>query len=304
MKLEKGVGSIKNVCDVEVFKTSGSELTHPDLFIEVPHGATREEHYRTVRGMLSPHLPDDLIDYFFVNTDVGSTELARRIAEMVAASTTAPRCVLVLRCLIPRTFIDTNRVIEASSADAKAARLTTAIPEYVRDSKDANRLLSMYRQYHDVAARAYDWICGAGGLALMPHTYAPRAIQIDSFDEGIGKALRRAYEPEQYAGWKVRPAVDLITEDPEGVNLAPEEIVRSIQREFAEIGIEATENCSYHLHPISMAHWYSTRYPGKVLCIEVSRDLLADPFSPFEEMLISDENVTRIAGPVAAAFTN
>ncbi len=300
MNLPDGIESIQNVCELQLLTTPGAESARPDLLFEISHGATQRSHYETIRGMLSPDLPDDLIDYFFVNTDVGSTEYARRVAEIVTES--GSHSVLILRCLLPRTFIDTNRIIGADTTEAKGARLTTAMAEYIRDPGDAEKLLAMYQQYHDVAARAYEWICGAGGLAMMPHTYAPRSIQIDSFDEGIGRALRKAYEPEHYEKWAVRPAIDIISECPDGENLSPRSLVRSIRKKYAEIGIEVAENATYQLHPISMAHHYSLKYPGQVLCIEIARDRLADPFSPFEEMHISDKKVSEIANPTAAAF--
>lgn len=302
MELPSGIQSVPHVCDVEVIAHPEAVRGQPDLLCEIPHGATATRHYSAIRGMLSPDLPDDLIDYFFVNTDVGSTEYARRVAELVVEGSERPLSVVLLRCLIPRTFIDTNRVIDADSTEANGARLTTAMADYIRDPQDAETLLDMYRRYHAVAERGYELVCGSGGLAVMAHTYAPRSVEIESFDEGIGRALRRAYEPEQYANWKVRPPVDLITKDPEGVTLAPKQIVETLLHGYAEIDIEATENACYRLHPISMAHRYSARYPDQVLCVEIARDLLADPFSPFEEMNIAHEKVNRISGPIATAL--
>jgi hypothetical protein len=42
--------------------------------------------------------------------------------------------------------------------------------------------------------------------------------------------------------------------------------------------------------------------PGYVLCLEVRRDLLADPFEPFAEMRIGATQVARLARPLAAAL--
>ena len=44
------------------------------------------------------------------------------------------------------------------------------------------------------------------------------------------------------------------------------------------------------------------RRPGRTLCLEVRRDLLADPFEPFAEMHIGPTLVGRLAGPIAAAL--
>ena len=39
-----------------------------------------------------------------------------------------------------------------------------------------------------------------------------------------------------------------------------------------------------------------------LLCIEISRALLADPFCPFEEMHIGREKVERMSGPIVEAL--
>jgi len=292
----------------------GAELSVPDVLLEVPHGATRELDYQALRAQLSPKLPEDLIDYFFVNTDVGSTEVAYRVAEHVAEK----RTVLVLRCLVPRTFIDTNRVINRSSVPAtNGTSLSNAFPDYIRTETDRTRLLSLYDGYHEIAGRAHALVCENGGLSIAPHTYAPKSISIDSFDEGIGRALRKAYEPELYKTWNIRPEVDFITQSNEVVEgdaedensalpekLAPMRLVEAIWRRYEERDVKCAENESYPLHPASMAHHYSARHPGQVLCLEIRRDLLADPFSPFEQMRISDDKALRMAGPIAESVVD
>ena len=50
-----------------------------------------------------------------------------------------------------------------------------------------------------------------------------------------------------------------------------------------------------------MAYAHSMRYPGRVLCMEINRELLADPFTPFAEMHISERKARRMAAPLAAA---
>ncbi len=307
MKLPAGIASAENVCEVACLAASGADPSAaPDMLIEVPHGATRRRHFSAIRRLLSGDLPPDLEDFFFVNTDVGSAEVARKVAERIVRPAAGvrleapPRKILVLRCLIPRTFIDTNRVLEGDAP----AEMTLAVPEYIREHRDVERLTSLYARYHAVAERAYELVCGSGGLAFIPHTYAPRAISVDSFDEGIGKALRRAYEPQRYQKWPTRPPVDLLTATPDGVALAPRQLVAAIRNKYAEIGIAAAENASYQLHPATMAYRYSASYPGQVLCLEIARDLLADPFSPFEEMRIGARQVAAMSTPIAAAFAD
>ncbi len=305
LKQPADVVSVDNVCEVVRVATPGADPpAAPDLLFEVPHGATRRRHFEAVRRLLAGDLPPDLIDFFFVNTDVGSTEVARKVAELIVRSAATaeapPRSVLILRCLIPRTFIDTNRILEGDSPSG----LTSAILEYVREPRDVECLASLYARYHAVAERAYELVCGAGGLALTPHTYAPRSVSIDSFDEGIGAVLRRAYEPESYPRWPMRPPVDLLTATPEGIVLAPPRLVAAIRDNYAGIDVAAAENDTYHLHPATMGYRYSAKYPGQVLCLEIARDLLADPFSPFEEMRIGARKVAAMSAPIAAAFVD
>ncbi len=298
----------EHVCEVDVIASPGADPSAtPDMLFEVPHGATKRSHYDAIRRQLQGDLPEDLVDFFFVNTDGGSTEVARRVAELVvgpgaASEATRPRSILLLRCLIPRTFIDTNRIVDADSKGSGKAELSPTLPDYIREREDGERLLALYGRYHAVAEKAYELVCGSGGLALTPHTYAPRAVSVESFDEGIGRALRQAYEPERYAKWATRPAVDILSEGADGEKLAPPRLVEAIKSNYARIGVRATENVSYHLHPKTMGYRYSARYPGRVLCLEIARDLLAEPFAPFEEMHIAEHKVATMSAPIAAAL--
>ena len=196
------IASVPEVCEVERWTAPGADPeAPPDLLIEVPHGATRAAEYHAVRRRLAGDLPDDLIDFFFVNTDVGAPECAREIAAAVvapsehprvadllgsdalAAVTAAPpRSVLVLRCLIPRTFVDCNRAVEAADPDYATTGVTKAVPDYVTDPGDIGLLTKLHAAYVQVASRAFDWICGAGGSRPhLPHLRSaldpPRAFR-------------------------------------------------------------------------------------------------------------------------------
>ena len=48
----------------------------PDLLIEIPHGATKLLHFESVRGLLRDSYDEDLIKFFYVNTDIGAPEAA------------------------------------------------------------------------------------------------------------------------------------------------------------------------------------------------------------------------------------
>jgi hypothetical protein len=311
-----GIESIDGVCEVETFGPDGTPGEAPALLIEVPHGATRGRDFDRVRECLKSPLPDDLQAFFFVNTDVGAPECARAVASLLAGrepglrpdtvgamldeilrSTSSSPCTThVVRGVVPRTFVDCNRILEPADRDTG---LTPSIPEYVTRAEDVALLTDLHRRYQDVADRAYEAICGDGGRAVTLHTYAPRSVRIDRVDGNIVSALRRAYEPETYAGWEPRPDVDLITEDPESRHLAPRDWVDALVDAYQGVEVEARENATYRLHPSTLGHRHSVRYPGRVLCVELSRARLADPFTPFEEMRIGAAKVLEMAAPLA-----
>jgi len=290
---DKTFDSIPGVCEVSHANIEGRP---PDFLIELPHGATRETHFDTTRARLRGDYAADLKEFFFVNTDVGAPECA---AEIAGALARAGAGVLIVRGLVPRTFIDCNRVIEGG---LRGDEMTPPVPEYVREKTDIETLTGIYRQYQGVAGRAYEHVCGAGGLALTLHTYAPRSVDIKRIDDDIVRALREAYEPERFETWERRPDVDVISEDTEGKRLAPSAVVDRLKREYAAIGVEVRENATYRLHPETMGHVHSSAYPGQVLCMEINRQRLADPFTPFAEMHIGPEKAARMAAPVAKAL--
>jgi len=182
-----------------------------------------------------------------------------------------------------------------------AGGMTPGVPPYIRAEQDRALLEERHGRYQSIVDEAYRQICGAGGVAITLHSYAPRSVGIDQVDDRIVTQLRWAYEPARYETWPLRPEVDLIVDTEEGERLAPPDLVRRLKEDFAAGGVEVAENATYRLHPATTAHVHSLRYPGQVLCLEVRRDLLADPFTPFEEMRIGAAQVERIAEPIAKA---
>ena len=272
----------------------------PTLLVELPHGATRTADYEATRARLRGTLPDNLEAFFYVNTDIGTPECAQWLGEALAAQGFGS---LVLRCLVPRTFIDCNRVVAGSKQGVVVDGLTPAVAAYIEDPADQALLGELHASYHALAERAYRRLCGGGGLALQLHSYAPRSVGIDRIDGEIVAALRRAYEPEIYETWPERPAVDLICADSEGTMWPAPELVGAVQAEFAAINVDARENATYKLHPATMGYQYARAYPRQVLCVELNRGLLAEPFVPFGESPIAPANVERMTRPLAAALS-
>ena len=282
--------SIPDVCEFALVRGAAAQA-EPSLLLEIPHGATRAAHFDALRRALAGSYPEDLRDFFFVNTDVGAPELAQRLAELVAAEQPT-RCVAVLRSLVPRTFVDCNRVI-----DGAPAGMTPGLHVWVQDPRDRTLLLARYGAYRELAESLYAGVCGRGGLALMVHSYAPRSIDVP-VDENIVASLRAAYRPETIGSWPLRAELDLIADDPQGKALACEPLVQALLA--AQLG--AVRCGSYALHPSTLAHAFASKYPGRTLCFEVRRDLLVEEFTPFAEMRADGKKLERLARPLSRAI--
>lgn len=293
------IAAIEGVCDVTWCAPRGGRAGAPTLLIEIPHGATRLSDYEALRRRLVGTLPPDLEQFFFVNTDIGAPEAGEQIAAALAA---AGFGVLVLRCLIPRTFIDCNRVVLSGPPGAMIDGMTPAVAGYVTEEADRDLLEDLHARYHELVARAYTQVCGRGGLGLQLHSYAPRSIEVSVVDANIVAALREAYEPAVYAKWRQRPAIDIICTATDGTLLADAALVAGLREQFARIGVQATENATYKLHPATMGYRYAAAYPGQVVCVEINRGLLAEPFMAFEASPIAPDKVRFIAAPLISAL--
>lgn len=290
--------SIPDVCEVELVRGARAGEV-PDLLLEVPHGATRAAHYDRVVEELRGSFPADLREFFFVNTDVGAPEVAQRTAELFVAADPR-RSAVVVRCLVPRTFVDCNRVIDvdAKPRASAAGEITPGMQAWVRDPHDFALLLGRYRAYRALVEDAAERVCGVGGQMMMVHSYAPRSIDV-AVDERIVERLREAYQPERITTWPLRPPVDLIVDTPEGVRLASPELMARVQRSFVAAGFEVALNGAYKLHPMTLAAAIAARYPGRTLCLELRRDLLVHSFTPFAEMHVDPQKIERVARALA-----
>ena len=293
--------SVPHVCDVEYLRgAAAAPGAAPDLFLEVAHGATRAADFDGLRAALRGQYDDGLRDFFFVNTDVGAPELARATAARVVQMQPR-RTVVVVRCLLPRTFVDCNRRIERDAIPKahRAGEMTPGMPAWVRDPADQRLLLDRYFAYRDVVDAAFRSV-GPAGLTLFVHTYAPRSIDV-VVDANIAASLRAAYAADRLGSWPLRPGVDLITHDPEGRELASPQLAHRAAAEFAAAGFDVARNSTYALHPITLAHGFAEQRPAGTLCLEVRRDLLLKEFVPFVELVPEPAAVVRAAAPLANA---
>ena len=291
--------SIENI--VEIFEVAGRDSVSnqaPNILIEIPHGATLRLHFEELRAHLSSVFPSDLIDFFFVNTDVGAPELAKFTAEILSRLDHSYK-ILIVRSLIPRTFVDCNRILDLSEQEALAAGITVGLPVYVTEDEDKAFLLQRYASYQQEAAKAYESVCGSGGLALMLHSYAPKKVGISAVKEDIVERLHKVYAPEQYEQWPVRPQVDFIHQTPNGEILDHAVLRQNMTSHLEAAGLCVAQGDSYQLHPATTAYGWSKKYRSKTVCVEVRRDLLMDQFEPFSEMSVDVEQLGKIATAMA-----
>ena len=294
------LASIPDISDINVIRGSTAAPDRPpDLIVEIPHGATRTADYDAVAAKLTSPLPSNLVDFFHVNTDAGAPELAVAIARRFVAEASS-RTVVVLRCLIPRTFIDCNRRVDASPEEFRAGMVTPGLMPWITSPEDRALLRAAYDRYVAAVAAATSML-GSDGAILLLHSYAPRTVDVE-VDRDIVANLRRAYRPEIEPTWPLRPEVDVISKSLDGTDHAPRAVVDTLRDELASLGIAVANSETYPLHPSTLAWNRVDEHPGRAVCIEVRRDLLADPFEPFAQMTIGDDKVARLVPAFVAAL--
>lgn len=279
------------VAEVRRFGPAGAPAR---LLLEVPHGATARRHLDELAARLRGALPEGLEAYFHVNTDEGAPELAEAVASRLGGR----RPGILIRSTLPRTLVDCNRVVRG----AVASGMTAGIPDYVRDPGDRELLLGLHARYAALAEAAYAEVCAEGaGLAVALHTYAPRSIDVP-VDDRIVDSLRREYRAGALERWPLRPEIDLIAATAEGESWVPEGWLERARATFGADGFEVAVDATYSLHPATLAHRFSVAYPGRVVCLEVRRDLLGDPWEPFTESRIGGARFDRVADALARAI--
>lgn len=276
------VASLEHVADVvELAGDAWTPGTPARLLVEVPHGADRRHHYDALHARLRGPFPTGLSDFFHANTDEGAWDLGLAAARRFVVRHPSA-AVRLIRCRIPRTFIDCNRIIGRDPA-AHGGGVTAGLHVYVEDPDDKALLLGLHAAYCALVDRALTELAAADGLALVPHTYAPRTVGIAKVEHDIVEQLHRVWAPDLAETWPLRSEVDLITKDADGQRLCPRGAVDRLVPALSAVGFTADENGTYWLHPASRAAELSARYPGRLLCLEVRRDLVMADWQPFVE---------------------
>jgi predicted N-formylglutamate amidohydrolase len=293
------VRSEPDVCVItEVCGAEADPGRSPSLLIEIPHGATRVAHFEALRGRLQGALPPDLVDFFCVNTDAGAPELARALCRRLVIAE-PQRSALIVESRIPRTFIDCNRVI-APGLDYKAGGVSAGVQPYIEDEADLALLSDLHRAYQSAAAAAVHEVASAGGALLLLHTYAPISVDV-SVSPKIAQDMRWAWSDAVRPRWPLRPELEIIGRTVEGEDWSPPAAVAALRAAAAQAGFGVGDGRTYPLHPVTTGYHHMLRFPGRALCLEVRRDLLADPFEPFSEMTVDAARIERVVGPLLHA---
>ncbi len=292
--------SVDGIADIAVVRGAEARPDAPvDLVIEIPHGATQTEDFTALAARLTSPLPAGLVDFFHVNTDAGAPELGSATARLLVAA--APtRSVAIVCSRIPRTFIDCNRRVDADPAEFKAGKVTPGLMPWITSSEDRELLRTLYDRYVALVLDATTELAPDGAMLLL-HTYAPRTVDVE-VDLAIVQSLRAAYEPDVELTWPLRPEVDVISKALDGTNYAPVGVVDELRRIMAALDVTVADGTTYPLHPSTLAYDHVMARPGRAMCLEVRRDLLADPFQPFVQMRIAPAKVERLAVPLATAL--
>ena len=137
---------------------------------------------------------------------------------------------------------------------------------------------------------------------LLLHTYAPRTVDVE-VDLDIVKSLHAAYQPEVEPTWPLRPEHRRHRQEHSTArSMRRPRSSRRCAPRSPRSGSTVADSATYPLHPSTLAWDHVMARPGRALCLEVRRDLLADPFEPFVQMRIGAAKVERLAGPLAAAL--
>jgi hypothetical protein len=132
----------------------------------------------------------------------------------------------------------------------------------------------------------------------MLHTYAPRSVDVE-VDEHIVTNLRRAYEPAVGAHLAAAPRGRRDRPRPRRHLLRARRPWSSRLRDgLGAQGVAVADGETYPLHPSTLAWDHALAHPGRTLCVEVRRDLVAEPFEPFAEMRIG---AVRLKKPLSPA---
>lgn len=304
--------SIQTHIKTERFGPEATPETIATVFLEIPHGATTAAHLEAIKT-LGADTPEDWDTVYWCTTDQGAPEVAQAAADLLvdpdwarealgeqAAAQAAARAVCVVRGLIPRHFIDLNR-LWIDEQEAKQANLTPIVPPFLKTQPQVgSKLRALYREYHSVINAQYELTCQAGGQAMQVHTYSPRSV---SAPGGVsGQVLREAWSDAKRESWPLRPAGQLITGRADEPALSDERLTALMVEEFGRVDFALSINDPFSFHPVTTLDALGHRWPGQVMAIELGRERLAERYDPLGPWTPSPAVVSACAQAMAKAI--
>lgn len=290
----------------------GSEATADlaaTIFLEIPHGATTQAHLDAIKT-IGAQAPEDWDTFYWCSTDQGAPEVAleaaRRLVDEAwlaerlgdrAAQQAAARRVVVIRGLIPRHYIDLNR-LWIDEDEAKKTGLTPIIPSFLKDQPEpGTKLRALYRAYHEAINAQYQQTCQAQGQAMQVHTYSPRSV---SAPGGVtGALLRDAWSDAKRETWPLRPPGQLITGRADEPPLSDAQLTAMMLARFEQAQLKLSVNDPFSFHPVTTLDALGHRWPGQIMAIELGRDQLTSSYDPLGPWTPSQEAVERFGGALA-----
>lgn len=304
--------TIQTHIKTELFGPEADQEAPATVFLEIPHGATTAAHLEAIKT-LGAEAPEDWDTVYWCTTDQGAPEVASAAAKLLvdpswamealgerAAEDAAKRGVCVVRGLIPRHFIDLNR-LWIDEQEAKQANLTPIVPPFLKSQpKVGGQLRALYREYHSVINAQYERTCQAGGQTMQVHTYSPRSV---SAPNGVsGQVLREAWSDAKRESWPLRPAGQLITGRADEPALSDARLSALMVEEFAKADFELSINDPFSFHPVTTLDALGHRWPGQVMAIELGRERLAERYDPLGPWTPSPTVVAACAHAMAKAI--
>src|SRR5204863_7118856 len=102
--------------------------------------------------------------------------------------------------------------------------------------------------------------------------------------------------------YPLRPPIDVISRAQDGTSHAPTQVVAALTQALMLEGLPVADSATYPLHPSTLAWDHVMARPGRALCLEVRRDLLAAPFVPFAQMSIGPAKGARLVNAFTSAL--
>lgn len=243
-----------------------------------------------------------LQQYYAIEPDVGSSELAHEIARIMEPRLDDHQTVVVVDIRIPRAIIDANRVRDHA---------LRPVFDYQGRDAIAERFLAIHGSASMAVKEVLDRIHDKG-IVIDVHSMAPYSpnvqrasnVQAVSLSPTTLAEYVRSYTDQSMRG--ERRSIDIVTTLENGTLIANEALANTCAREFGEARLPFQFNHPYPTNETVMTTRYMRRY--RTLAVDVPKDYLAATPGAVEFDLTrlqpAEELVKRVAMPIANAATH